>query len=729
MILPGKASKSEMIRRLKLSRSDEEAMPPKGKLLTPSEIKLISLWIDKGAHWADQSLKIFREAEMALNKPVLPTAEGNISHPIDRFLDRYFQKNGLEWPTLISDRKFIRRAYLDITGLLPPSEEIEAFVSNNDPQKREKLLDVLLEDQQNYALHWLSFWNDLLRNDYTGTGFITGGRKRITDWLYQALYEGKSYQAMVSELINPGPESEGFIKGIRWRGVVNSSQKTELQAAQNISQSLLGLNLKCASCHDSFVNNVSLDQAYNFANIFADTVLEIHRCDKPTGRFAKPAFIYPELGEVDAQSIKERLEQLSQIMIKPENGRLYRTLVNRYWDKLFGRGIVAPTDEMDNIPWNQDLLDWLAVDFIEHEYDLKHLLKRIMSSKTYQLPAQDYPSENYLLSEKFEFRGPLARRLSAEQFADALSQLLSPLYHGAAFLPGEEDLPAKWIWYRDREVDRTILPKAGIRYFRKKVRLLNPNFIQEAEVLITADHAFELYLNEKLLIKGSDWTKVNRMKIDPQSFRRRNIFSIKAENEGSLPNPAGVLFALRITDKNGKESFTYSDRTWLSQDSLSAVDWQSLDHKEEDWEPVIARGSSHYWGKLPDFSFEERELDIPFLRASMVAQENFMKTLGRPSRENVSTKRDEQTTLLQALMLSNDDFLHKQIAQGAKSWMHKSEADPKVLLKALYQYALGREISPKEEKILLQELEGELKQEVVEDWLWAILLLPEFQFI
>ncbi|MDZ7690843.1 MAG: DUF1549 domain-containing protein [Balneolaceae bacterium] len=170
--------------------------------------------------------------------------------------------------------------------------------------KRDRLVDSLLNRRHAYAQHWLTFWNDLLRNDYTGTGFITGGREQITDWLYDALYNNMPYDQMVSELANPTERSDGFIKGIEWRGAVNASQTTEMQAAQNISQSLLGTNLKCASCHDSFVSNLTLNDAYSFAQIFSDSAIAgFKRCDVPTGDTAKASFVYSEeLGDVDSQA-------------------------------------------------------------------------------------------------------------------------------------------------------------------------------------------------------------------------------------------------------------------------------------------------------------------------------------------------------------------------------------------------------------------------------------------
>ena len=104
-----------------LTRCHEEAMPKKGKGLTTDEIALIELWIDTGAHWADAALKIFPEAEMALNRPALPE-NSTFSHPVDQLLDQYFQQQRIRWPARVNDETFIRRAYLDVTGLLPAPE-------------------------------------------------------------------------------------------------------------------------------------------------------------------------------------------------------------------------------------------------------------------------------------------------------------------------------------------------------------------------------------------------------------------------------------------------------------------------------------------------------------------------------------------------------------------------------------------------------------------------------
>ena len=225
----------------------------------------------------------------------------------------------------------------------------------------------------------------MLRNDYVGTGYIDGGRKPITGWLYQSLIDDKPYDRFVRELISPSAESEGFIKGIKWRGRVNASQVREIQFSQNVSQVFFGINMKCASCHDSFIDRWKLVDAYGLAAVIAEEPLEMARCDKPTGQIAVPKFPWPELGTIDAaQPRGKRLERLAGLVTHPDNGRFPRTIANRIWQRLMGRGIVHPVDVMANEPWSEDLLEYLATYLVDHGYDLKALIEHIVDSRAYQ---------------------------------------------------------------------------------------------------------------------------------------------------------------------------------------------------------------------------------------------------------------------------------------------------------------------------------------------------------
>ena len=430
VVIPGDPNKSELVRRISLPRNHKDAMPEKGKGLTENEIALLKFWIKQGAPWPSGPEKsLYRVAALEPRMPPFPEASGELKLPIDRLVNEYFKKNKIEWGTPVDDHIYIRRVYLDVIGLIPSPDSVDAFVKDSRENKRELLVNKLLNRNDDYAQQWLTFWNDALRNDYSGTGYITGGRSDITGWLYGALRNNKPYNLFVKELISPNKESKGFIQGIQWRGTINASQRTEMQAAQNVSQVFLGLNLKCASCHDSFISDWKLDDAYAFANVFADTTLEINRCDKPTGKMAGRRILFKELGEINPKAVTaERLKQLSDFLVKPEDGRLYRTLVNRIWAQLMGRGIVEPVDVMDNEPWSQDLLDWLASDFVATGYDVKKLIFKILTSNTYQLPSVGVKEAELIVSPDYVFTGMLRRRLTAEQFTDAVSLAIQPVY-------------------------------------------------------------------------------------------------------------------------------------------------------------------------------------------------------------------------------------------------------------------------------------------------------------
>jgi uncharacterized membrane protein len=431
VIVPGNSAKSELLRRVKLPKGHKEAMPGKGKPLTQEEIELLTYWIEKDAPWPEGALppNLFRVAKLEPRKPTLPLSSGGLNNPIDLWTNEYFKKHQISWRNVVNDRIYIKRVYLDLIGLLPNPSEIELFLKDTNPQKREILVRNLLNRNEDYTQHWLTFWNDALRNDYTGPGYITKGRFNITDWLYMSLKFNKPYNLFAKELLSPKDASKGFIAGIQWRGSVNSSQSVEMQAAQNVGQVLLGLNLKCASCHDSFVSDWKLEDAYAFANIFGEKRLQIYRCDKPTGRMADTRLLWQNLGSIDSTLKRtKRLEVLAEKLIQPANGRIYRTLVNRIWKQMMGRGIVEPVDEMDNEPWSQDLLDWLAVDFVEKGYNIKELIYLIATSKTYQLPAESYQSQNLLKDKNFKFKGIIERRITAEQFSDAISQIITPVF-------------------------------------------------------------------------------------------------------------------------------------------------------------------------------------------------------------------------------------------------------------------------------------------------------------
>lgn len=387
----------------RLTGQTKPQMPPVGAPLTDKEIAAIQEWLNEGAIWpaAPQQNTSNWTAPLEPRNPPVPA--GTAQNPIDRFLN-------IPNPDLVNDALFARRAYYDITGL-PPS------IENLKPKNRGELIDTLLANNKRYTDHWISFWNDLLRNDI---GVVYhGDRKSITPWLEKALTQNMPYDQMIRELLNPvgNDAPEGFLVGVNWRGDINASQTPHMQASQNTAQVFLGINLKCASCHDSFINKYKLKEAYGLAAMFSETSrLELVRCDNKTGVFTDAQFLYPQLGTIaENLPLPDRRAAAARLFTDPRNGRIARTMVNRMWQRLMGRGIVEPVDDMDAQPFNADLLDWLASDFAAHNYDVKHLLASIMKSNAYQMVAAPKTEGPY------QFKGPLPRRITAEEFVDTVS--------------------------------------------------------------------------------------------------------------------------------------------------------------------------------------------------------------------------------------------------------------------------------------------------------------------
>lgn len=725
-VVVGKSAESLLI-ELVSGLDPDEVMPQKGTKLTSREVSLMRAWIDQGLKW-DSAITFAKKEPTNLKprKPELPKGNGN---PIDRILKTSGKK--------VEDSVFARRAYLDVTGLIPSAAELEKFEKTKGASKRGELVRELLGRKDAYAQHWMSFWNDALRNDYRGTGYIDGGRKQISGWLYTVLCTNMPFDQFVAELINPSPQSEGFARGIVWRGVVNASQTPEMQAAQNISQVFMGVNLKCASCHDSFINDWRLADAYGLASIYAEKPLELVHCDKPLGKTAAPAFLYPELGTIDASAPqKERLKRLAEIVTAPEDGRLSRTIVNRLWQKFFGRGIVEPVDDMEAPAWNQDLLDWLAADLQEHNYDLKRTIELMLTSNAYQLPTVAAPTD---AQKSFVFQGPLIRRLSAEEFVDALGQVTG-VWSGSVvpeinFANSTGAVNSRWIWSEEGANKKA---PAQTVYFRKTIEI--PSAPTAGRVVVTCDNAFTLYVNGKKAAAGKDFSTAVSADIHKFLSAGKNTIALAGVNDEAHPDqkdadqssPAGLFVYVLAKTKTGKseESQQFgTDATWkFSTNKVSG--WETTGFDDSNWSAAVDLGDANLrpWNLGKRLAGLVANQDFMSNCRSVLANADSLTTaLGRPNREQVITTRASAATTLQALELTNGRTLATRLKAGAENLA--SEKDANALVNKIYLSALGRKPTAPELATATDLVGAPVSAEGVEDLLWAVAMLPEFELI
>jgi cytochrome c553 len=758
-LVVGDSARSELI-ALVAGLDPANVMPQKGSRLTPQQIGVLRAWIDQGAPWAP-GVSFARASPRNLEprRPELPETAGpernaptpgagsragvttaQDTHPIDRLLVPYYAEHGVTPSGRADDIALVRRTYLDVTGELPPPDAVRAFTRDRRPDRQARLVGRLLADRVAYAEHWLTFWNDLLRNDYRGTGYIDGGREQITRWLYNALLANMPFDRFVAELVDPAPGAQGFTKGIVWRGVVNASQTPEMQAAQSISQVFMGVNLKCASCHDSFVNDWQLSDAYGMAGIYADGPLEMVECDRPTGDTATARFLYPQLGDIDARAPKAaRLTQLARLLTNERNGRLSRTFVNRLWARFMGRGLVEPVDDMERQAWLPDLLDWLAEDFVAHGYDVKAAIARILTSEAYQRAAVDVPER----AGSYVFRGPAIRRLSAEQFVDALGAVTGVWEDAPAgdfdfTAAGTDPVPpmrGRWI------TAPVIAASAGAPWFARGSFSIDA-VPATVHVLLGSERPYVLYINGHKAAEGSAAT-ARMIDIRPHVQRGPNVLAVAmlAPEAGETPltqaqAEADGLFAQvfvrqRPAASAGIRIAAASGRAWRTARTESGG-WEAPGFDDREWTRAVERRSSpapenDSGNDLARVLTSASRLGRT--RAALAVADPLTTALGRPSREQVVTSRAVPATTLQALELLNGQTLADRIRRGADALVTGRRESAGALIDRVYLRALGRKPDPSEAAACRQLLGRSVDAAAVEDLLWSIVMLPEFQLI
>ncbi len=734
VLVPSDAGRSKLL-EVVASADPDVRMPPKGPGLTPAEQARLRAWIAEGAPWTTGFA--FRqpayEPPLKPRTPVLPPAQDDRVHPIDRLLDAWCKDKGLARPAPADDATFLRRVQLDLIGLLPTAAETEAFVADPSPDKRAVRVRALLARDVDYADHWMAFWNDLLRNDYAGTGYIDGGRKQVTGWLYASLLANKPYDAFARELIAPTAESEGFAKGIVWRGSVSAGARPELQFAQSVSQTFLGINMKCASCHDSFTDRWKLRDAYGLAAITSTRPLELVRCDIPTGKPAVAAWPFPELGQVDpAKPRAERLQQLAALMTHPDNGRFQRTVVNRLWHRLMGRGVVHPVDAMQTAPWNQDLLDALANRLVESKYDLKAVLAFIATSQAYQSQAETLVRGAD--DKGYVYRGPRAKRLTAEQFVDALWRLTStvPAKIDAAVdrAPSGRTAvvwQARPIWSNDKAKGE--LPLVGeTRVFRLRFPLAA--MPAAARCVVACDNSYELFVNGRTASKGEDWQTPDALDLTSHLRAGDNQFLVVGRNAGKAPNAAGLWLQVTLVDAQGKETTLATGAAW--EWTLPGATARGLPGANAVWRPVEVLPETPWAkgvGRLPEALGRLSGTGGPPARASLVKSDLLQRSLGRPNREQIVSMRPNELSTLEAIDLANGQAFADLLNRGAANLVRRPWRSPEEFVRWLYLSALCRPPSAAEQKVALEILGPRLAEQGVADLLWAVCMLPEFQTI
>lgn len=346
---------------------------------------------------------------------------------VDEFVFQKLKDLGLPPSLQCDDATYLRRVTIDIAGRLPSAAETEEFLANTDVKKREQLVERLLGSVE-YAEYFANKWNAILRNKRR-TNEDRYATFSFHDWIRRSLLENKPYDQFVREIVASSGQPDTNPPVAWYREVKDQAAQVE-----DTAQLFLGLRIQCARCHHHPFEKWSQQDYYGFAAFFAQV---------GTKKGDRPNFnrVYHKTGIAQAQNPKtkqnvrptglgaETLDlpadvdprhALADWMSAPENPFFARALVNRYWKHFFGRGLVDPEDDMrvTNPASNPKLLDALAKDFIDSGFDLKHLVRTIVLSETYQLSAE--PNE-WNQDDKQNFSRYYPKRLNAEVLLDSIN--------------------------------------------------------------------------------------------------------------------------------------------------------------------------------------------------------------------------------------------------------------------------------------------------------------------
>lgn len=340
---------------------------------------------------------------------------------------------GIPPSELCDDSTFIRRVTIDIAGRLPTLEETTAFLDDASPDKRDRLVDRLV-DSDGYADYFANKWSNVLRNKRRNNN-----DQRYTyafhDWIRQAMASNMPYDQFVREILTASGDAQTHPPVAWYREVGSSSQRME-----DTAQLFLGMRLGCAKCHHHPFERWSQQDYYGFEAFFSQVATKSSKYNPqqntPDSVFVKvevPQSVNPRtnlpvpptgLGAepLEVPAYEDARHAMVDWMVNPDNPFFARAVVNRYWKHFLGRGIVDPEDDLrvTNPPSNPELLDALAQHFIEHQFDLKDLVRTICKSNAYQLAANPTPL-NRLDRQNFSSFQP--RRLSAEVLYDSINQL------------------------------------------------------------------------------------------------------------------------------------------------------------------------------------------------------------------------------------------------------------------------------------------------------------------
>ncbi|HUE74809.1 MAG TPA: DUF1553 domain-containing protein [Pirellulaceae bacterium] len=376
---------------------------------------------------------------------------------LDEFAAAAAKAAGKEPLPVTDDWSFVRRVYVDLIGVIPTATQAEAFVKDERPDKRARLIDELLKSP-GWADNWVGYWQDVLAENPNIINPTLNNTGPFRWWIYESLLDNKPIDRVATELAM----MEGSLRYGGTAGFAMASENDAPMAAKAhiLASAFLAMDLRCARCHDAPYHPFKQEDLFSLAALLGRGPLEVPKTStipagiqselvtvtlkpgqkvSPKWPFESGAFQSSALAPRVHNPLAERADHISADYVlnagdtreefafrltSPHNTRFAQVVVNRLWHRYLGRGIVEPVDDFDRgVNAHPKLLDFLASELVLHGYDLKHVARLILNSQLYQrMPTSDADTAKALAA-------PLRRRMSAEQIVDSLFVAAGKQFH------------------------------------------------------------------------------------------------------------------------------------------------------------------------------------------------------------------------------------------------------------------------------------------------------------
>lgn len=385
----------------------------------------------------------------------IPTVqnEGQTFNEVDHFVIAKLEAEDVKPMPLVDDDAFLRRATLDITGRIPTLDELRDLgrdQANAKPLDRKAVIDSLLASDE-WADHWTPYWMDVLAENPALTKPTLNNTGPFRWYIHDAMTDNWGMDRFVTHLVTMGGSQT--LGGPAGFGMASQNDVPMAAKAHVLGTAFLGVEMKCARCHDAPSHPFQQSDLFSMAAMLNQKPLKVPASSsipatpeeiekmvvnvsiKP-GEEIRPQWPFPHLADIEAAGGDTR-EQLAAAITAPSNMRFREVLVNRLWKELIGVGLVESTgDWTDREASHPDLLKYLARELLISGDDMKHVARIIMNSALYQREA--VPGVGPMSLDANEFRGPIRRRLTAEQIVDSLHVAVGKPMRGAVQSFGQD---------------------------------------------------------------------------------------------------------------------------------------------------------------------------------------------------------------------------------------------------------------------------------------------------